>query len=981
MNIKYVATLLLAAIVSAEISAQQQLTREQILNMSIEELSELPLEDLMQAVETLGVSSVDELFAMIMNKNVSSASKTEEDSFTSPLSSTVITRDEMRTYGVSTIEEAFRLIPGMIVTEKLNGMYDVQMRGLNNIPDNNMLLYTENANTLIMIDGRPVQTYTMGSLNFDILPISIEDVERIEVVRGACSALYGANAVTGVINILTEKPSESSDFVSGSIQMGSHSTYVGEIALRKAFNSKVAAGLTVNMQYRERPTDKLYVIPGQDGLFYCDNASIMPEAGIQNFSPYSEKFDREFAALKETDPEAYQAKYLEAVALYKQRMQTVMASQAVGGYYSVNELGNFKQLYPVAYDADGNITEYRIFDAMEPQAPASEMFPNPQIARKQAAFNAYLTVKPAKDVVLNFTGGYQNSLANATPVGDDIMSFNGRTSKTAYVALDASVKDLRVLANYHVGPHNYAVGVPGFKINVKEFNASAEYDLHVGGLGIRPGISYQNLKYEDYAPEYTNRATYEWEFKDPGYKYEEGKDRHLSGFLYYDTELKTIAPSVRLDYKLGDVRLIGAYRADKTNIPDKWHHSWQLAASYSINENNFIRFVYGRANRGTNVVNSSADYDWERTNMVYPRLLHFEANEDADFVKIDNFELGYRWKPTNKVLVDAELFYSKSDQYGALMAHEGEMLVSQEEMTKIIYLCKTTADGYLAQGYKYQMFANKDLQKFVLLNLVNNADMGTVLEPYASIKYNQLPYEVHQVGLSFNIDYIISSKLIAKLNANLQRTIINNYYEYSQTDDVKALLQKAQNRAFGFSIDQSKYDPANPLAMYNIDGEVPQAFFDLVDRYIKLCDDNGGVQPEGVWQKAGEPLFDNYDVRRNSCHFGKTSADELERELRDGHVHKATPAFYGMLGLIYKPLQQLEVSAFANFIGKRTFLLKYGTSELDNRCTVNMKVGYKPVNNFEIFFNAHNLFNTEKREFSYCDKIGGIYTIGVNFGF
>lgn len=79
--------------------------------MSTEQLSELPLEDLMAAVETLGVSSVDELFALIMNKNVSSASKQEENTFTSPLSTTVITHDEMRTYGVTTIEEAFRLIP------------------------------------------------------------------------------------------------------------------------------------------------------------------------------------------------------------------------------------------------------------------------------------------------------------------------------------------------------------------------------------------------------------------------------------------------------------------------------------------------------------------------------------------------------------------------------------------------------------------------------------------------------------------------------------------------------------------------------------------------------------------------------------------------------------------------------------------------------------------------------------------------------
>ena len=125
---KIITTLVALAVAACALAQDHRLTREEIMALSTDQLAELPLDELMQAVETLGVSSVDELFALIMNKNVSSASKEEENSFTSPLSSTVITRDEMRTYGISTLEEAFRLIPGM------------QMRGLSNIPDNNTTL-------------------------------------------------------------------------------------------------------------------------------------------------------------------------------------------------------------------------------------------------------------------------------------------------------------------------------------------------------------------------------------------------------------------------------------------------------------------------------------------------------------------------------------------------------------------------------------------------------------------------------------------------------------------------------------------------------------------------------------------------------------------------------------------------------------------------------------------------------------------------
>ena len=101
-----------------------KITKEQVLSMSIDELSELPLEDLMAAVEALGVSSVDELFAMIMNKNVSSASKSEESSFTSPLATTVITRDELRTYGATTIEDAFRRADALMYAKKYEIKHD-----------------------------------------------------------------------------------------------------------------------------------------------------------------------------------------------------------------------------------------------------------------------------------------------------------------------------------------------------------------------------------------------------------------------------------------------------------------------------------------------------------------------------------------------------------------------------------------------------------------------------------------------------------------------------------------------------------------------------------------------------------------------------------------------------------------------------------------------------------------------------------------
>ena len=88
-----------------------------------------------------------------------------------------------------------------------------------------------------------------------------------------------------------------------------------------------------------------------------------------------------------------------------------------------------------------------------------------------------------------------------------------------------------------------------------------------------------------------------------------------------------------------------------------------------------------------------------------------------------------------------------------------------------------------------------------------------------------------------------------------------------------------------------------------------------------------------------------------------------------------------MAGLIYKPIDKVNVSMFANYIGSRTSETQYGTVKLDDRFTLNAKVGYTPIKNLEIFVNGHNLLNSKAQEFIYSDEIGGLYTAGLKFEF
>jgi len=96
-----------------------EMTKEEILELTYEELIALPFSDLIYVANEFQLSA-DELLDYFLNKEVKIASKEEENSFESPLSTTVITAEEIQRSGASTIEEIFRLIPGMIVREQTN---------------------------------------------------------------------------------------------------------------------------------------------------------------------------------------------------------------------------------------------------------------------------------------------------------------------------------------------------------------------------------------------------------------------------------------------------------------------------------------------------------------------------------------------------------------------------------------------------------------------------------------------------------------------------------------------------------------------------------------------------------------------------------------------------------------------------------------------------------------------------------------------
>ncbi len=133
----------------------------------------------------------------ILNTPVTGASKREQRLIDSPQAIEVLTGDEIRQMGIFRIQDALKLMTGVDILEQDNGFNSVGLRGV--------MQQGQPRTVQVLIDGVPLYNAMASSIDISNLPVTIDVIERIEVVRGPSSTLYGANAVVGVIAITTKK--------------------------------------------------------------------------------------------------------------------------------------------------------------------------------------------------------------------------------------------------------------------------------------------------------------------------------------------------------------------------------------------------------------------------------------------------------------------------------------------------------------------------------------------------------------------------------------------------------------------------------------------------------------------------------------------------------------------------------------------------------------------------------------------------------
>ena len=132
----------------------------------------------------------------LMEIKVTTVSKKPEKVMQAPAAVFVITQEDIRRSGATHIPEVLRMVPGVEVARVDSNKWAVSIRGFNSLFARKLL---------VLIDGRSVYTGLFSGTFWDTQDTALEDIDRIEVIRGPGATVWGVNAVNGVINIITKK--------------------------------------------------------------------------------------------------------------------------------------------------------------------------------------------------------------------------------------------------------------------------------------------------------------------------------------------------------------------------------------------------------------------------------------------------------------------------------------------------------------------------------------------------------------------------------------------------------------------------------------------------------------------------------------------------------------------------------------------------------------------------------------------------------
>lgn len=174
----------------------------------------------------------DLTLAQLGNIEVTTASKEPEHIWKTPAAIYVLTQDDIRRSGATTVPGALRLVPGVEVAQINSNQWSIGIRGFGS---------RLTRDVLVLIDGRTVYTTLLAGTYWEVQNLMLADVERIEVIRGPGGTIWGPNAVNGVINIITKSSKDTH---------GKYVSVIGGNVDKGMINARYGAGNGNGLDYR-----------------------------------------------------------------------------------------------------------------------------------------------------------------------------------------------------------------------------------------------------------------------------------------------------------------------------------------------------------------------------------------------------------------------------------------------------------------------------------------------------------------------------------------------------------------------------------------------------------------------------------------------------------------------------------------------------------------------------------------------------------
>lgn len=571
------------------------------------------------------------MFRKFKPPETSTATRRNDKSFGLANSITVLTRQQILSAGCTSIPEALRLIPGMIVREQVNGNFDVHIRGLDNVPPGGTFVLSTNTTTLVMIDGRPVYSYFSGGTFWETLPVGIDDIQQIDVIRGASAVMYGPNAAMGVINIVTRTDN----------RMLNQRTSVNDIYLTGNVSGGYSPGAASSFSNDTR------IVPGGTLI---GNLRGVKKIGL------GKKDNKIFAGIS--------ASLQERRRHSDQYYNFGTADKNVGGGY-------------VSFDSlvyrDGGV-------------PPREDFPLPDLSLSSISGNAFFRYDYGLESQVRVSAGLEKSESQKIYSDDQMNPLLGYDSRTQYVDLFwnqvsplSKEKEIYLIPNVQMS-----------YLNGKQFiGGNVGYDFSNTDI-LSELMLEQYIENED---DHYYRLSIGYNYRNASYQTRPGRTTILSpdGEPVRARKILTNALVGRIEYQIDRLNLIGGLRGDFFNNPTEPYISTQGGLSFDIidNENSrlLLRGMYGKAFRAPILTDLYFDQSYPPKGEGGGNSFFRQDVIGVDSLKLlrlRTIDLGIRWQyiSTNNttLFADIELFQVQGDNFTDAIIEEnirdGSQIVS-----------------------------------------------------------------------------------------------------------------------------------------------------------------------------------------------------------------------------------------------------------------------------------------------------------------